>query len=79
MHYIALFLIYVYKYTISPVLPKNCCYTPTCSEFMLQAINRHGTIKGSILGVKRLLRCNPFVLGGIDTVPDDLRIIKWVL
>jgi putative component of membrane protein insertase Oxa1/YidC/SpoIIIJ protein YidD len=46
---------------------------------MLQAINRHGTIKGSILGVKRLLRCNPFVLGGIDTVPDDLRIIKWVL
>jgi len=58
-----------YKYFISPLLPSACRYTPTCSDYAIEAIRKHGVIKGVWLGVKRLLRCNPFGGRGYDPVP----------
>jgi len=57
-----------YKQWISPLLPVACRFQPTCSEYMLQAIERHGAIRGVRLGVLRLLKCNPFHTGGFDPV-----------
>ena len=58
-----------YKRYISPVLPPACRFEPTCSVYMYQAIQKRGIVKGSILGIKRLLRCHPFCAGGFDPVP----------
>ena len=55
-----LVLIRFYQYAISPWLPKNCRYEPTCSQYMVEALKLHGPFKGLFLGTKRLLRCNPF-------------------
>ena len=60
-----------YKKCISPLLPHTCIYTPTCSSYMLEAIQKHGVIKGIGLGVKRLSRCVPWKKGGFDPVPDN--------
>ena len=57
-----------YKFIISPLLPSACRYYPTCSEYMLQAVEKHGAIKGVWLGIKRLGRCHPFHEGGYDPV-----------
>jgi uncharacterized protein len=59
----------LYKRYISPWLPPACRFEPTCSVYMYQAIQKKGILKGSILGIKRLLRCNPFCAGGFDPVP----------
>ncbi|MDM7996383.1 MAG: membrane protein insertion efficiency factor YidD [Acidobacteriota bacterium] len=59
----------LYKRYISPILPPACRFEPTCSEYMYQAIQKKGILKGSLLGIKRLLRCNPFCAGGFDPVP----------
>jgi uncharacterized protein len=58
-----------YKRYISPWLPPACRFEPTCSVYMYQAIQKKGILKGSILGIKRLIRCNPFCAGGFDPVP----------
>lgn len=58
-----------YKKFISPLLGNNCRFYPTCSEYMMQAIEIHGVIKGILLGIWRILRCNPLCKGGIDPVP----------
>lgn len=58
-----------YKKYISPHLGHHCKYYPTCSEYMMQAIEIHGVIKGLWLGTKRILRCNPWAVGGYDPVP----------
>jgi len=58
-----------YKRWISPWLPPVCRFEPTCSDYMVQAIERRGTARGVWLGMKRLLRCNPFCSGGFDPVP----------
>ena len=65
----ALFLLKFYKRAISPYLPDACRYTPTCSVYAMQAIEKYGFLKGSFLALKRLLRCNPFFPGGYDPVP----------
>lgn len=57
-----------YKRWISPVLPSACRFYPTCSEYMLQAVERYGVVRGVGLGLRRLLRCHPFHAGGIDPV-----------
>ena len=57
-----------YKRWISPVLPSACRFYPTCSEYMLQAVERHGVVRGVGMGLRRLLRCHPFHAGGIDPV-----------
>lgn len=69
MKKIALALIKGYKFLISPLLGRNCRFYPTCSEYTHEAIQKHGLIKGILLGTKRLLKCHPFHSGGIDPVP----------
>ncbi|MHB1484559.1 MAG: membrane protein insertion efficiency factor YidD [Saccharofermentanales bacterium] len=61
-----LFLIRFYKSAISPYLGNNCRFTPTCSEYAMQAIMKYGAFKGTWLSAGRLLRCNPFCKGGYD-------------
>ena len=59
-----------YKKYISPLLPPSCRFTPTCSEYAMEAISKHGAWKGSWLALWRILRCNPFSRGGYDPVPE---------
>ena len=69
MKKILVFLIKVYKKTISPIfefMGFKCKYYPTCSEYTIQAIEKYGTIKGCFYGIKRILKCNPFSKGGYD-------------
>lgn len=73
-------LILFYKKFISPVLGKRCIYTPTCSMYTLDAIKEYGVIRGILMGVWRILRCNPFAKGGFDPVKPNLRgVAKWTL
>lgn len=58
-----------YQLVISPALPPACRFTPTCSQYALEAISRHGAVRGSWLAVRRLARCHPFNPGGFDAVP----------
>ena len=67
---VALLLIRFYQGGISPMLGSNCRFTPTCSQYTYEAIQIHGFIKGIILGVKRILKCNPFYPIGYDPVPE---------
>ncbi|WP_057893942.1 membrane protein insertion efficiency factor YidD [Lacticaseibacillus brantae] len=59
-----------YQRVISPLFPPSCRYYPTCSSYMVTALQKHGAIKGLLMGTARILRCNPFVPGGYDPVPD---------
>ena len=60
-----------YKFAISPLSLPACRYTPTCSEYALEAIDRFGAVRGSAVAIWRLLRCHPFVRGGYDPVATD--------
>jgi putative membrane protein insertion efficiency factor len=60
----------LYKAKVSPQLPPACRYTPTCSEYAIEAIERRGVIAGGFLAAKRVLSCNPFSRGGYDPVPQ---------
>lgn len=65
-----IFLIRTYQLTISPRFSHGSCrYTPTCSQYAIEAIEIHGICKGTLLAVWRILRCNPFCKGGWDPVP----------
>ncbi len=61
--------VYFYRYCISPMKPPTCRFTPTCSEYALEAIKKHGPLKGFYLAVKRILRCHPWGGQGYDPVP----------
>lgn len=65
---ICMALIRFYQLAISPYLPNSCRYTPSCSQYTLEAIDRYGAIKGTFMGAKRILRCHPFAKGGYDPV-----------
>ncbi|MDR0272659.1 MAG: membrane protein insertion efficiency factor YidD [Clostridiales bacterium] len=58
-----------YKRYISPFMGQNCRFFPSCSEYMYEAVQRYGAARGFWLGIKRLLRCQPFSKGGYDPVP----------
>lgn len=58
----------LYKQWLSPLLPSACRFYPTCSEYMMEAVERYGALKGVWLGLRRLARCHPFQQGGIDPV-----------
>jgi putative membrane protein insertion efficiency factor len=64
-----LFLLRGYRRFVSPLLPPACRYYPSCSAYMMQAIEKYGALKGLFLGLKRLLRCNPLFPGGYDPLP----------
>jgi uncharacterized protein len=68
MKYLVLDLLGVYKAMVSPFLPPACRFEPTCSEYAKQAVEKYGAVKGTWLGVKRILRCHPFCKGGHDPV-----------
>ena len=63
-------LIRLYQNMISPFIPPCCCYKPTCSEYALEAMKRYGLLRGGMMSLKRILRCHPFAVGGIDEVPS---------
>lgn len=58
-----------YQHAISPYIPPSCRFTPTCSQYALEAIRRHGPVRGLWLALKRLLRCHPWGGSGYDPVP----------
>ena len=66
---ILLLPVYFYKYCISPLTPASCRYVPTCSEYAVQALKKHGPFKGLLLAAKRILRCQPWGGCGYDPVP----------
>ena len=73
-------LIYFYKIFISPILPKSCIYTPSCSTYGLHAIKRFGPVKGSFLTIRRVASCHPKSRGGFDPVPDKIKgVSKWII
>ena len=63
-----IYIITLYKKIISPLLPRTCRFYPTCSEYMIQAIEKYGLIKGMLKGCGRIIRCHPFNPGGYDPV-----------
>ena len=67
--FIMIKLIRFYQVFISPLTPGVCRYTPTCSAYFIEALQKYGPIKGSYLGIKRILRCHPWHPGGYDPVP----------
>ncbi|MFZ2538416.1 MAG: membrane protein insertion efficiency factor YidD [Oscillospiraceae bacterium] len=74
--FFAIFIIDCYRRLISPLFPSCCRYYPTCSAYTREAIIRFGFFRGSYLGIKRILRCNPFFKGGIDYVPQDFSFFR---
>jgi putative membrane protein insertion efficiency factor len=74
MKRLALELIRLYQSTLSRVMPPNCRFTPSCSQYTYEAISKFGVFKGVWLGARRIARCHPFNAGGYDPVPSSWRI-----
>lgn len=70
MRTLILGLIRVYQWTLSPLLGNACRYYPSCSRYTYEAVQRFGSFRGSWMGFKRILRCNPWFEGGYDPVPE---------
>jgi putative membrane protein insertion efficiency factor len=68
MKFLVLDFLRLYKTFVSPFLPSACRFTPTCSEYAMQAVEKYGAIRGTWIGTKRILRCQPFCKGGHDPV-----------
>ena len=72
-------IIYFYRLILRPLFPTKCGYSPSCSEYMIQAINEWGVFRGGMLGIKRIIRCNPRHVCGYDPVPINPKgEHKWV-
>ena len=76
MKKVAKALVRFYQTAISRYTQPHCIYIPTCSAYALEAIERFGAIRGGLLSVWRILRCNPFSKGGYDPVPDRFTFIR---
>ncbi len=68
---ILIFIIRIYQNLISPFTPSSCRFTPSCSAYSLEAIQKHGPLKGFWLSFKRILKCHPWGSSGYDPVPED--------
>jgi putative membrane protein insertion efficiency factor len=64
-------MLQAYKRWLSPALPVSCRYVPTCSDYAMEAVERHGVVRGLVLATWRVLRCNPFGGSGFDPVPTS--------
>ena len=73
MKWLTLWTLRTYKRWVSPLLPPSCRYVPTCSEYALEAVERFGVLRGGFMATWRILRCHPFVRGGYDPMPCELR------
>lgn len=71
MKYLVISFIKLYQKIISPLTPPSCRFYPTCSHYGVEAVEKHGALKGTYLAVKRILRCHPFNEGGYDPVPEE--------
>lgn len=71
LHNLVIFPIRFYQRFISPLTPPSCRYTPTCSQYFIEAVQQHGIIKGMYLGISRILRCHPWGGYGYDPVPKE--------
>jgi uncharacterized protein len=69
MRAVAVLLIRVYQWSVSPLLGARCRFYPSCSQYALEAVQRFGAVRGAALALRRLLRCHPFHPGGFDPVP----------
>ena len=69
IEFVLLLPVYFYRYAISPLTPPSCRYTPTCSAYAIEAVKKHGVLKGGWLAAKRILSCNPWGGSGYDPVP----------
>ena len=76
MRKILIGLVRIYQTLISPLFLLFCRYYPTCSNYMIDALKKHGPILGLIMGICRILRCNPFIRGGVDPVPANFTIFR---
>ena len=70
MKHVMIWLVRLYQKFISPLKPPSCRFTPTCSQYAIEAFKKRGFIMGLILTTYRILRCNPFSKGGYDPVPE---------
>ncbi len=77
--YIKMLLMHLIAFYQKHISRGTCMYTPTCSEYMMQALNNHGVIIGILMGSWRILRCNPLTKGGYDPVPENYFKVRWVL
>lgn len=68
MKIIAIILIRFYQFFISPLFPPHCRFYPTCSQYALEAIKKYGIVRGGIMAIKRIAKCNPYHKGGYDPV-----------
>ncbi|OGC41665.1 membrane protein insertion efficiency factor YidD [candidate division WOR-3 bacterium RBG_13_43_14] len=66
------YFIKIYQNTLGLILPASCRFEPTCSCYAIQALKKHGAIAGFFLTIRRIIRCNPWVAGGYDPVPEKL-------
>ncbi len=73
MKFLLIGLLRAYRFAISPIYGQVCRYHPSCSAYALEAVQVHGSLRGSWLAVRRLLRCHPWALGGYDPVPGTGR------
>ena len=67
----------IYKYTISPLFGQACRFYPYCSDYAVEAIEKHGFFKGLALAFRRIIRCNPYHPGGFDPVPEVKGLKEW--
>ncbi|MCF7940815.1 MAG: membrane protein insertion efficiency factor YidD [Spirochaetia bacterium] len=74
LRYLVIAPILLYRHIISPMIPSRCIYSPSCSEYSIEAIKRHGVLKGLILGSFRIGRCHSMFTGGDDPVP---KTVSW--
>ena len=79
LSFVEIIMLKFYKFAISPLLGKNCCFVPTCSIYMIRSIKTFGAIMGVYVGMKRLKKCNGKNYGGVDLEPlNILGDYKWV-
>lgn len=71
MRYLAIALVYAYRFTLGPLAVGRCKYHPSCSQYAIDALRAHGAARGSVLAGWRLLRCNPWSHGGVDRVESQ--------